>query len=181
MNLDNSPHPPPPSVFVPNPVALTGPEESRSAADERQAPAARNASITVRLLPVAAWMWLIFALSSRDRLPELLGPTFTGVAGHLAVYAVLAALLWFGLAPWRLAPVWRLTLAFAVAVVFGVSDEWRQAFVPGRTPTLIDVVMDALGALGGLVVVSLWAWKRDRAAADVCDESIVDTSAEQRV
>ncbi len=111
----------------------------------------------VRLLTVLAWMGLIFALSSRSKLPRPpgLGPDLVGIAGHFTVYAVLAALLWWAL-PARTSEQWqRFALALAVSVAYGMSDEWHQSFVPGRDPALFDLGVDALGAVTILVVLRL--------------------------
>ena len=45
--------------------------------------------------------------------------------------------------------------AVVVAVVYGISDEWHQHFVPGRTSDVLDLLADAVGA--SLSVVLLWA------------------------
>jgi VanZ family protein len=101
------------------------------------------------------WMGLLFLLSSRSQLPEPLGPDLTAVAGHLSVYAVFAALLWWGFGGWRLTPGRRLALSFVGAVAFGLGDEWHQVFVPGREPALFDLGMDGVGGLLGLTAVTV--------------------------
>ena len=54
-------------------------------------------------------------------------------------------------------------IAFLVAVLYGISDEFHQSFVPGRTPDVWDVACDAAGALAAL---ALWAaWRRHRTRA----------------
>ncbi|HEY0707458.1 MAG TPA: VanZ family protein [Polyangia bacterium] len=46
----------------------------------------------------------------------------------------------------------RLSLATALAVGFGVSDEFHQSFVPGRAVEALDVLADLVGGcLGALV------------------------------
>ena len=39
--------------------------------------------------------------------------------------------------------------AWLVATLYGVTDEWHQMYVPGRTSELRDLVNDAAGALAG--------------------------------
>ena len=39
--------------------------------------------------------------------------------------------------------------AFIFALVFGLSDEWHQSFVPGRMADGWDLLADAAGALLG--------------------------------
>jgi VanZ family protein len=46
------------------------------------------------------------------------------------------------------------TVAFCVA--YGVSDEFHQSFVPGRTPDVADIYADAAGAIAAVAVC--WAW-----------------------
>lgn len=44
-------------------------------------------------------------------------------------------------------------LAFILAVLYALSDEWHQSFVPGRSSSLLDSGVDAIGALIGLTTV----------------------------
>jgi len=75
---------------------------------------------------------------------------------HLTEYAVLAGLLWCALPhPRSRAEPWRLAWAFAVA--YAISDEWHQALVPGRTGSVADVALDAIGAAVGLLLI--WCWR----------------------
>jgi VanZ family protein len=105
---------------------------------------------TVRLwLPVVLWAALIFAFSS---VPDL----GTGLGGwdlvlrkiaHAAEYAVLGALL---------ARALRSPGVAALAgVLYAVSDEVHQAFIPGRLGSPIDVAIDAAGVVAGVVL-----WER---------------------
>ena len=112
--------------------------------------------IAARFLPALAWMAFLFALSARSRLPTPLGLTADTVAvlGHLAVYAVLAVLLWRAIPAGGRARS-RFVLAFLGAMAFGVGDEAHQAFVPGREPSLLDLGLDAAGALAGLTAVAV--------------------------
>ncbi|MCP4425990.1 MAG: VanZ family protein, partial [Chloroflexi bacterium] len=42
--------------------------------------------------------------------------------------------------------------AFIITVLYAVSDEFHQTFVPGRGGRLPDVLIDALGGLTALLV-----------------------------
>jgi VanZ family protein len=99
-------------------------------------------------LPVIAWAAVIFAFSSIPSLGTGLG-TWDLVLrklAHAGEYAVLGALLVRALR--------RPLPAFAVAVLYAISDEVHQTFVPGREGTVLDVVVDATGAAVGVL-----AWK----------------------
>jgi VanZ family protein len=104
-------------------------------------------------LPVVAWAALIFALSS---VPDL----GTGLGGwdlvlrkiaHAAEYAVLGALL--------LRATGRAGLAVALGTLYAASDEIHQSFVPGRSGRPLDVAIDALGVVCGVLV---WQSVRSR-------------------
>jgi VanZ family protein len=84
---------------------------------------------------------------------------------HLAEYAILALILWRALRGTRtLTPDgWSRQLAFlawAGATAFAITDELHQTFVPGRQGSLWDVLIDSLGAVGGLF--ALWLLGRWR-------------------
>ena len=108
----------------------------------------------VRLVPVVLWMGVIFAFSAREHVPKPPGFSLdvTSVAGHLAVYAVLAALTWWAFGGLVRSPRQRVAAAFGVALLYGFSDEWHQSFVPGRTPDTRDLVVDAVGAIVGIAI-----------------------------
>lgn len=70
---------------------------------------------------------------------------------HFVEYAVLGWLCaTASRQSWPSASAWR-TAAFAVfvSVLWGLSDEIHQAFVPGRFSELSDVVADLFGSLVG--------------------------------
>ena len=110
-------------------------------------------------LAVVAWMGLIFYLSSQPVLPEHPSGAVDYVskkAAHLMVYAVLAALWWRALAREGLSPGWAFALALAASVLYGLSDELHQTFVPGREGRLTDVGYDLLGAALALAILGRW-------------------------
>lgn len=106
-------------------------------------------------LATLAWMGLIFALSSRSTIPVPFGPSaeLISIAGHFAVYAVLAMLLRWAIESLNLTGRRRFVLALTGAVAYGLTDEWHQSFVPGRDASVLDIMVDGIGALRGLVAV----------------------------
>ncbi len=75
---------------------------------------------------------------------------------HLTEYAVLAVFLYNTLKPvgdpsWsRKAALW----ALLASECYALTDEFHQAFVPGRHSSLFDCAIDTTGAFLGLVVLS---------------------------
>jgi VanZ family protein len=104
------------------------------------------------LKPLSCWILvilyaaLIFHLSS--------GPTTVGLPGsdklhHMIEYGIFSLLLYNALSssfkkeyPWKIA-----LLAIILTVLYGVSDEIHQLFVPSRSADPYDVVADASGAI----------------------------------
>jgi VanZ family protein len=102
-------------------------------------------------VPVVLWAGVIFALSSIPSLGTGLG-TWDYVlrkCAHMTEYAILAALLYRALG--------RHMPAFFAALAYAASDELHQRFVHGRHGTPVDVAIDAVGIVAGLLV-----WERVR-------------------
>lgn len=99
-------------------------------------------------------MAIVFGLSAQPRLPT--GPFANADKwAHAITYATLAAAWLRALAGgrWEGVTVGRALWAAVAAVAYGVTDEWHQSFVPGRSADAIDLVADAVGAglaAGGL-------------------------------
>ena len=74
------------------------------------------------------------------------------ILGHLAAYALLGGLLLFALSGRSRPRAVQATLAWGIAVLYGVTDEVHQAFVPNRTGRIDDLVVDAIGAGLGVAV-----------------------------
>jgi VanZ family protein len=103
-------------------------------------------------LPVVAWAALIFAFSSVPDLGTGLGfwDLVLRKIAHAAEFAVLGALL--------ARATERAGLALVLGVLYAVSDEVHQSFVPGRLGSPVDVAIDAVG-----VVVGVAVWQSFRA------------------
>ena len=131
-----------------------------------------------RWLPVFLWAGIIFILSNDtnpySHIPnlfyswlwwtKLFGQSlifYLGGAAHFFEYAVLSilvarAMLWEGnYSRGRLFTVYYLTLLFAF------TDEFHQLFTPGRAFQLVDLLLDAFGALLGLGLYLLWARREE--------------------
>jgi VanZ family protein len=136
----------------------------------------RFSSIVTRYLrywlPVLLWMGVIFVASSQPELPFILNKTvdfITKKAGHVTEYGVLAFLLWRAISKergWPALPSFG--GAFVLSLLYAVSDEFHQTFVPGRTGRLTDVGFDALGTL--LALCLIW-WFSNRRWAKVSDRA----------
>ena len=86
--------------------------------------------------------------------------------GHFVGYATLSVLLfrsWRGTFP-RLSTRWCLqwgTLGFVCTVLVAALDEFHQSFLPSRTGTFRDVVLDSFAALVAQIVLFLILQRRN--------------------
>jgi hypothetical protein len=99
-------------------------------------------------LPVALYAGFIFALSSVS-MPPILGPLdLNDKIKHGALYAVFAALVARAFTPsLRVYPLLFVLATVALVSAYGVSDEFHQSFVPGRSPDVLDWLADTVAAL----------------------------------
>jgi VanZ family protein len=116
----------------------------------------------LRWLPSALMMAVIFGFSST---PATKLPSFGSLdfmvkkGGHMLGYGLLALAYWYGLRFQK--RLWWLALLFTI--LYAISDEFHQSFVPGRHPSWVDV----LGFDGGGAVVALslgigWSLRKKR-------------------
>jgi VanZ family protein len=101
-------------------------------------------------LPILVWAVLIFFLSHQPVLPGPPAVTLDFILkkiGHVTVYAVL---WWFVFRSFRItqpkntfAATW---ISLVIVLLYALSDEYHQSFVPGRHPGIKDIGYDMLGA-----------------------------------
>ena len=102
----------------------------------------------LRWLPAIATMIVIFLFSS---LPSSEVPSFGFLdvliqnGGHFLGYVLLALAFGFALPP-RFARLKRSIVIVALALMYALSDEYHQSFVPGRNASWWDIFVDGVGA-----------------------------------
>lgn len=110
----------------------------------------------IRWLPALLMMLIIFLVSARSssELPDFgWADRLIKKSGHVMGYALLALFSWHAL-EWKKE---RRFLAWLVAIVYAVTDEFHQWFVPGRHPSIWDVlIFDNLGALASLSLATVY-------------------------
>ena len=115
-----------------------------------------NRSLLSLWLPVAIYMAVIFYVSSLHQppLPQGISDKPAHAFGYLGLGVVIGRALAGGLPP-------RITLrqaliGLALASLYGITDEWHQHFVAGRTADIADWYSDSIGSAVGLF--GCWAW-----------------------
>jgi VanZ family protein len=102
--------------------------------------------------PATLWLAVLFFLSDQtsDAVPSWWSVNDT--VAHLGLYGILGATLAWGRHLSGRRPGW-LVLAIG-GLLWALSDEWHQSFVPGRTPSLSDLAADAVGLLIGAALAA---------------------------
>jgi VanZ family protein len=86
--------------------------------------------------------------------------------GHFVGYFTLSCLLfraWRATLPiaesMRWATRWG-TVSFLMTTLVASLDEWHQTFIPSRTGTVRDVILDSSAALTAQIVILLWIGRK---------------------
>ena len=133
-------------------------------------------------LPALIWAGLIFIFSTNvfsagntgGILADLLRYFFSALSddniqlihtlirklGHFSEYFILAVLILRALRQetGEKLQTPRLALGLGLTALYAVSDEFHQAFVPSRTASIADVLLDIFGGICG----TLWFHRRNR-------------------
>jgi VanZ family protein len=105
---------------------------------------------------VVAWMAVVFFFSSLSHLGT--AARVPDWISHPIEYGVGAVLVCRALESGRRRPltVSAALTATLLTTAYGVTDEYHQSFVPGRTSDPLDVVKDLAGAAGACVLYRRW-------------------------
>ena len=74
---------------------------------------------------------------------------------HFFAYLVLGILTFNGLKDSGIAGGRGFILALIVCILYAISDEIHQLFIPGRSGQVTDVVIDGMGSLVGVILYQM--------------------------
>ena len=110
----------------------------------------------LRWLPAVLWMGGIFYLSQQSSPLGADAGASRAALAHAVLFGGLATLLYWPLAGRSAQVAWAtMAISFALAVLYGVTDELHHAFVSGRVASETDLLFDAAGALAGVTAAAL--------------------------
>ena len=103
----------------------------------------------MRFVPAIGWAGVIFYLSHQSGRDIGLDPfvqEIIAIGAHAVEFGMLTILILWAV---RFKTTKKTTSIILFGVLlFALSDEWHQSFVPGRTPTLFDIGVDMLASAG---------------------------------
>lgn len=103
--------------------------------------------------PPILWATLIFAVSSIPSLQvteDTLLQHIINNVGHFTEYFILAFLLFRSFKQQNLSLSRIPHLTFYSSLLYSLSDEFHQYFVPGRMSDPLDILVDTLGIIGAI-------------------------------
>ena len=105
-------------------------------------------------LPALAYMGFIFYTSSGP----ITSPTFNAIPDyylHSLGYSLLCVLLFWALHEGFDVSKGRggYSVPILLTVLYGISDEFHQSFVPARDSEVKDVISDSIGAMLGILFI----------------------------
>ena len=111
-------------------------------------------------LLLAAWVIIVFVLLTQPDADDVGGRRFrigTSAVAHAFFFSVLGFLAANAVIPLRIPRArWWIMVALTL---YGIIGELIQSTVPGRTPSLVDLGADALGAfVGAMAWTALARW-----------------------
>lgn len=133
------------------------------------APLASRWAALSHWLPVLVWLTVMLVMTSLPDPDRVLGPGLrvrdptAHTMGYFVLMLLSARLAVFLAGEFRPRVV---LYALAACLIYAVIDELHQIPVPGRWFAWADLLSDALGAIGGMVVAVVVGWWRAGIAAD---------------
>ncbi len=111
--------------------------------------------------PVFLYCLLIFMQSSYPSPESVPDWPYIDKLLHIAVYALLGALLLRAFKTLRIQHNLKLVMILSIlfSSLYGISDEIHQHFVPFRNADFMDALADMIGSVGGVYVYQLLSSK----------------------
>jgi VanZ family protein len=118
-------------------------------------------------LPVTIWAGIIFYLSNIPGLGTNLEYDYPlRKIAHIAEYFIFTLFLWWALKnSFNIKTTGLLIYPAFLSFLYAVSDEWHQTFVPTRSGSIKDVLIDAIGIIIFCVVIKIFAGMQKKKAS----------------
>ena len=71
---------------------------------------------------------------------------------HFSLYTLVGILSMSLMSTYKIKQLKRIGISLGIGILYAISDEFHQSFVPGRGPMVSDVFIDTFGVVFGFVV-----------------------------
>lgn len=111
-------------------------------------------SLLTNWILVVGWAAAIFLMSSQPATeePGFWMPPHADKVVHAVIFGILSCLLFTALYKSGASAGAALILAIVLTSLYGVTDEWHQSMVAGRTTDIYDWVADTIGAMSAFIL-----------------------------
>lgn len=72
---------------------------------------------------------------------------------HFTLYTIIGILLMYLMLTYNIKNKNRIFTSLGIGLIYAISDEIHQSFIPNRTPMVGDVVIDFSGVITGILIV----------------------------
>ena len=72
---------------------------------------------------------------------------------HFSLYTLVGILAMSLMSTYKIKQTKRIGISLGIGVLYAISDEIHQSFVPGRGPMVSDVFIDTFGVLFGISII----------------------------
>ena len=73
---------------------------------------------------------------------------------HFSIYTVVGILVMAFISTYQIKEKNRIIISTITGVIYACSDEIHQSFVPGRSPMITDVMIDTMGVILGILLIT---------------------------
>lgn len=109
-------------------------------------PATESSALSSRFLHVINELFVLFSFTIEQELLHFL----IRKAAHFTAYFVLGGLIFHTLQIGRKGTFPLAVSALSISILYAISDEIHQFFIPGRSGEVRDVLIDSIGASTGI-------------------------------
>jgi VanZ family protein len=106
---------------------------------------------TVSWIALLSWMGVIYWLSDQPRVIPKMDPILSNIVsslGHIVFYGILYLLSSNAIrGSFKVRSQFAALLSLFIVLLYGISDEFHQSFVPGRDSSVIDIGLDLIGGI----------------------------------
>lgn len=121
-------------------------------------PAKTSSELSSTLLEIVLTFLSVLPISFD---PELLH-IFIRKLAHFSAYFILGMLVYHSVYLFCKHENRSIIVAITISIIYAISDEFHQTFIPGRSGEFRDVLIDSFGALTGIIfyVVLLFVFRK---------------------
>lgn len=80
---------------------------------------------------------------------------FVRKIAHFVIYAALGASLFCAVYTYNIKVVSKFFISLPISLIYAISDEIHQMYIPGRAGMIEDVILDFFGSIFGAIIVFL--------------------------